>query len=98
MTERAVPDIMQQRCNHSYLSPLFIRHKSASRRLSFDDLDQLSRGMKDANRMSKTSVGCPREDELGDAELLDPAKTLELRRVEQGPGKLIQWLLGLKYN
>jgi hypothetical protein len=91
-------DIMQQCCDNGYFGSSLVGLKPTSRRFSFDNPNQLSRGMKNPDRMRKTRVSGPGKDEFGHAKLFDPTKTLEFRRVDQSPGKLVQRAAGLEYN
>ena len=57
---------------------------------ALDDLNQLARGMKDADAMGEARMGRAREHEIRRPELLDAAQALELRGVEQTPRELIE--------
>ncbi|HKR92976.1 MAG TPA: hypothetical protein VJR88_11955 [Novosphingobium sp.] len=91
MTERPVPNVMQQCGEQGDFGSRLI--ELASNALQFnlasDDPDKTSCVVEDADRMRKSGVTCGWKYELGNAELLDAPKTLHFDGAEQCPNCLI---------
>jgi len=90
MAEWAMPHVMEERCKHRGLGTFFNERLANLRDSSLDDIDQLTRRVEHANRVGEAGMGRTRKDELGYAKLPDAPHALNLRRVQQPPGELIQ--------
>ena len=85
-------EIVKQRRDHRDLGPPRIECFADAGDFPLDDAHQFARDVEDADGMDEARVGGAGEDELGQAELLDPPQALELRRVDEPPGQLVDGL------
>ena len=83
-------EIVQKRRDDRDLRPVRIERLPDPGDLALDNADQGAGGVEDTDRMREARVGRTREYELGNAELLDATQPLELGRIEQPPGELVQ--------
>ena len=87
VTQRPVPDVVEQRRKDGDFGARLIVGFAD---LATNDLEQAAGGVKHADAMREARVGRSWKNQIGRAELLDAPKPLELGRVEQRPGRVVQ--------
>jgi hypothetical protein len=95
VAKRTVTEVVQQRRDHRDFGPCRIELLPE---FASDDLDQRSRDVKHAERVGEARMRGAGKDELGNAELLDAAQPLELRRADQAPGEPGERVAGAEHD
>jgi hypothetical protein len=91
-----VSDIVEQRSDCRHLGAVFVERFFAH--FPPNDVDELSGGVEHADGVRETGVRGAWKDELRHPELPDTAQPLKFRRGDQGPGKLVHWLIVVEYD
>ena len=88
--KRSVPNIVQERRGQNDGAVFFVATIWTDSR---DSLQESARDLHDPDGVGEPTVVRPREDQLTQAELFDPAKSLKLFRVDQLQQQAVAWLV-----